>query len=386
MTALKPKYMNLKLYLRLIVVAVIAGLLAACSASSKEEDKKSRLEKLKANQADIAKEIAKLQEEIAKETPDSVSTMKTKDVTVVEVKSQKFDHYVQTQGRVESENNVLVSARSMGVITQVFVNEGDQVSKGQVLAQIDNSVMMRNIEGLKSQLELATSVYDRQKNLWDQKIGTEVQFLQAKTQKEGLEKQVAAAQEQIEMTRIKAPLSGVVDEVSIKVGENIAPGMPAARIINNADLKITANVSEAYVTRIKKNNPIVISIPELGKDVEAKLTFVGRNIDPLTRTFGIEAKLPSREELRPNMTAVVRVVFQSFPSAIVVPVNLIQDIDGEKVVFVAETKGKQLVARKKVLTVEGVYNGKAQVTGLEAGEKVISAGFQGLSDGQFIKI
>lgn len=385
MTANKTLYMKSNLYSRLAVL-VIAGLLAACSAASPDDDKQARLEKLKAQQAELAREIAKLEEAIAKETPDSVSTMRTKDVAVSEVKTQEFNYYVQTQGHIETENNILVSAKSAGVITHVYVQEGQQVSKGQVIAQIDNTLALKSIEGLKTQLELATSVYERQKNLWDQKIGTEVQFLNAKTQKESLEKQLAAAEEQVEMTRIKAPIAGYVDEVSVKIGENIAPGMPAARVVNESDLKLKASVSEAFVTRIKKNNIVRINIPELGKEIEAKVSFVGRNIDPLTRTFPIEVKLPSLENLRPNMTATVKVIFHTEPSAVVVPVNLIQDINGEKVVFVAEQKGKQLVARRKVVTIEGVYDGKAQVKGLTAGEQVISAGFQGLSDGQFIRI
>jgi multidrug efflux pump subunit AcrA (membrane-fusion protein) len=250
MTAQNNKYMNLTFYNRLIVAVVISGLLAACSAGSSDDNKSARLEKLKTQQVDLAKEIAKLEEEIAKENPDSTKTVRSKEVAVTELAPRKFDHYVQTQGTVEAENNTLVSAKSMGVITNVLVNEGDQVSKGQTLAQIDNSVIVRNIESMKSQLELVTSVYDRQKNLWDQKIGTEVQYLQAKTNKESLEKQLESVQEQNEMTRIKSPINGTVDEISVKAGENIAPGMPAVRVVNTADLKLKARVSEAYVTRI----------------------------------------------------------------------------------------------------------------------------------------
>ncbi len=386
MTSYKSLFMKSNLYYRIAVAFIIAGLLAACSAASPEDDKKARLQKMKTEYTALSKEIKKLEAEIAAETPDSTSTMKTKDVALLELKPRKFDHFVQTQGSVASENNVFVSAKSMGVITQIHVNEGDRVSKGQTLAQIDNSLVLRSIESVKSQLELATSVYERQKNLWDQKIGTEVQFLQTKTNKEGLEKQIASLQEQNEMTKIKAPISGVVDEVSIKVGENIAPGMPAIRVINNADLKLEANVSEAYVTRIKTGNKVIVSIPELGKDVEAKVTFVGRNIDPLSRTFKVEVKLPSLEDLRTNMTAMVKVVFVTNPSAIVVPVNIIQNINGEKIVYVAEQKGKQLVARKRVVTVDGVFDSNAQVQGLSTGERVVSSGFQGLSDGQFLNL
>jgi RND family efflux transporter MFP subunit len=280
----------------------------------------------------------------------------------------------------------MVSAKSMGVITRVNVTEGERVSKGQVLAQIDNSVIERSIEGMESQLELATSVYERQKNLWDQKIGTEVQFLQAKTNKESLEKQLASLREQSEMARIKAPISGTVDDVFVKVGENIAPGMPAVRVVNADDLKIQARVSEAYITDIKKGDKVLVNISELKKEVEARVTFVSKTIDLLSRTFNVEVALPSRPELRPNMTATVKIIFDSSSDALVVPVNVIQEINKEKIVYVAEQKGNQSVATRKVITVEGVYGNQAAVKGLNAGDKLITVGYQGLNDGDFIKI
>jgi membrane fusion protein, multidrug efflux system len=371
---------------RLTFAVVVAGLLAACSAASPEENKEARLEKLKKEQADLAKEILKLEEQIAKENPDAESSAKAKEVAVLALAPKKFDHYVQTQGRVESENDILVSAKVPGVITQVYVNEGEQVNKGQVIAQLDNSVIVRSIESMESQLALATTVFERQENLWKQKIGTEVQYLQAKTSKESLEKQLASLREQGDMYRIKSPLTGTVDRVMAKVGEALQPGMPAARVVNNSDLKLTANVSEAYVTLVKKNNKVLVNIPELKKELIATVTFVGRTIDPLTRTFDVEISLPSHPDLRPNMTATVKVVFSSSDDAIVVPVNVIQQINDEKVVYIAEAKGKQTVARRKTITVDGVYGNQAQVKGLEKGDRLITVGYQGLNDGELVKI
>jgi membrane fusion protein (multidrug efflux system) len=386
MTSNNFLYMKSTQYPRFIIAVAVAGLLAACSAASPDDDKKTRLQNLKTEQASLTKEIKKLEEEIAKENPDTEKKVRAKEVAVTEVTPRKFDHFIQTQGIVESENNILVSARSMGSITQVSVTEGQQVTKGQVLAQIDNSVIARSIESMKSQLELATSVFERQKNLWNQKIGTEVQYLQAKTSKESLEKQIASLQEQNEMNRIKSPINGTVDEVFVKVGENIAPGMPAIRVINGSDLKMTARVSEAYVTNIKKGNAVIVNVPELKKDIQAQVTFVGNNIDPLSRTFNIEVKLPSLPNLKPNMTATVRVIFDSEKAALVVPVNTIQSLNDEKIVYIAETDGKQTIARKKVVTIEGVYANEAQVQGLKAGDKLISVGYQGLNDGDPIKL
>jgi RND family efflux transporter MFP subunit len=279
-----------------------------------------------------------------------------------------------------------VSAKSPGVITHVNVTEGQQVSKGQILALIDNSVLQRTIEGMESQLELVTSTYERQKNLWDQKIGTEMQFLKAKTDKENLEKQLASLREQLEMTKIKAPISGTVDQISVKVGQAIAPGQPAVRVVNATDLKIQARVSEAYITDIKKGDKVLVNISELKKEVEARVTFVSRTIDLLSRTFNVEIALPSSPELRPNMTATVKIIFESNPSTLVVPINVVQEINKEKVVYVAEEKGNQTIATRKVITVEGVYGNQAEVKGLNPGDKLITIGYQGLNDGDFVKI
>ncbi|HTE31602.1 MAG TPA: efflux RND transporter periplasmic adaptor subunit [Chryseolinea sp.] len=364
----------------------LAILLAACSAATPENDKKTRLEKLKTEQANLGQEIKKLEEEISKTNPEA-KTVKAKDVEVLEVKAMPFNHYVQTQGAVEAEDNILVSSKTMGVVTGVYVTEGQSVSKGQAIAQIDNSALVRTSESMKSQLELATAIFQRQQNLWDQKIGTEVQYLQAKTSKESLEKQLASMHEQIDMTRIKSPISGTVDEVMAKIGENLSPGVPAARVVNTSNLKIKASVSESYVSTIKKGDKVLVIIDDLGKDLEAKVTFVGKNIDLLTRTFGVEVKLPSLPNLRPNMTAVVKIIFHTEPAALLVPVNVVQEINGEKVVFVAQTEGNKTIVKRKVVKIGGVYDNMAEVRkGLSAGEKIVTVGYQSLNDGEIVKI
>lgn len=372
------------LYNRLSVLTA-AAVLAACSATTPENEKQMRLEKLKAQQVSLAKEIKTLEDEIAKANPEAVA-VKAKDIAVIELAPRTFNHYVQTQGSVEAEDNIVLSAKSMGVVDAVYVNEGQQVSKGQTLVQLDNAVIEQSIQAMKSQLELASVIFERQKNLWDQKIGTEVQYLQAKANKENLEKQLASLQEQSKMSRINSPINGTVDAVMAKVGENLAPGMPAVRVINSSNLKLKANVSEAYVTDIKVGNKVLVNVPELKKELSAQVSFVGKNIDPLSRTFTVEIKLPSLADLRPNMTGVVKVIFHTEPSTIVVPINVVQDINHEKVVYVAEVNGKQGVARKRVVTVEAVFDNLAQVQGLKAGDKVITSGYQGLNDGQAVKL
>lgn len=370
--------MKYNTYIRYSLLIAFSIAIGACTP-----DKKAELEKLKKERIELDAKIAELEKD---STVVGSETVKSKEVDVQELQPMAFNHYVQTQGHIEAEDNIMVSAKGMGVVTQVYVTEGQVVSKGQVLAQIDNSVVLRNIEGMKSQLELATSVYERQKNLWDQKIGTEVQFLQAKTNKESLEKQLAALQEQNDMMRIKSPINGTVDEVSVKIGENIAPGQPAARVVNTSDLKLVAGISESFVANVKKGNKVEVTIPELNKTYNATVTFVGKTIDRLSRTFAVEVKLPSEAALRPNMTAILKVIYHTEAAALVVPVNTVQSVNNEKIVYIAEKDGKNLVARKKVVEVTGVFGDAAEVKGLKPGDKLVTVGYQSLSDGEYIKI
>jgi membrane fusion protein, multidrug efflux system len=375
--------MKPKIHSQLILVSTLAVFLAACGSNT--NDKAALLKELKTQQVEIAKQVKTLEAEMAKANPQA-STAKSKDVAVVELKPRPFDHYIQTQGAIEAVDNILVSAKTMGVITQVFVREGDVVSKGQTLAQIDNSLTLRGIEEVKSGLDLATTVYNRQKNLWDQKIGTEVQYLQAKNNKESLERRLATLNEQLDMARIKSPINGSVDAVEAKIGQNAAPGAPAFRVVSNDRLKFIANVSEAYVTQVKKGNKVAVEFGDLNKTISGQVTFVGKAINQLSRTFPVEVALISSNDFRPNMTGELKVIFHSEAAAIVVPVNVVQDINGQKVVYTAETKDGKLVAKKNVVEVVGVYGNLAQVNTLKAGDKIITVGYQGLNDGELIKI
>lgn len=355
----------------------------ACSSGSK--DKSAQLAELKAKQTELASQISSLEKEISAENP-TTATRRAKEVAVVELAPKPFDHYIKTQGAVEAIDNILVSAKTMGIVTQVFVREGDVVSKGQIMAQIDNSLTMRGIEEVKSGLDLATTVYNRQKNLWDQKIGTEVQYLQAKNNKESLERRLATLNEQLDMARIKSPINGSVDAVDVKIGQNAAPGAPAFRVVSSDRLKFIANVSEAYLTKVKKGNKVQIEFSDLDRVVSGQITFVGKAINQLSRTFPVEVSLPGNSDFRPNMSGELKLIFHSEAAALVVPVNVVQDINGQKVVYTAETINGKLVAKKKVVTVVGVYGNLAQVDTLKKGDKIITVGYQGLNDGELIKI
>ncbi|NOT76854.1 MAG: efflux RND transporter periplasmic adaptor subunit [Cyclobacteriaceae bacterium] len=374
--------MKTKLYLNAILAVAVAALIASCSGASK--DKATQLAELKAQQTKLAADIRKLEDEVAKENPQATKA-RTKEVGVTEVKPGKFEYFIQTQGSIEAIDNIMLSAKSAGIISQVYSREGDVVKKGQTLAQIDNSLLTRNVDELKSSIDLATTVYNRQKNLWDQKIGTEVQYLQAKNNKENLEKRLATLNEQIDMFRIKSPIDGSVDEVDVKIGQNVAPGMPAFRVVSFDKLKMKANVSEAYVISVKKGDKVKLSFPDINKEFEAPVTFVGKTINQLSRTFPLEVALPTLPDLRPNMSGVLKVIFKTVPDAITVPVNVVQDVNHQKIVYIAEVDGNKQVARRKVVEVAGVYGNVAQVSGLKSGDKVITVGYQGLNDGELIK-
>jgi RND family efflux transporter MFP subunit len=375
--------MKSKLYTKLLALLVIAIVVAACNGSSK--DKETQLKDLKAQQAELATRISELEKGVDTKASES-GTRRSKEVGVIELTARPFDHYITTQGAIEAVDNILVSAKTMGIITQVFVREGDVVSKGQTLAQIDNSLTLRGMEEVKSGLDLATTIYNRQKNLWDQKIGTEVQYLQAKNNKESLERRLATIKEQLDMALIKSPISGSVDAVDVKIGQNAAPGAPAFRVVSSDRLKFIANVSEAYVTDVKKGNKVQIAFGDLNKSVSGQVTFVGKAINQLSRTFPVEIALASNNDFRPNMSGELKLIFHSEAAAIVVPVNVVQDINGQKVVYTAETVDGKLVAKKNIVKVIGVYGNLAQVSTLKSGDKIITVGYQGLNDGELIKI
>jgi membrane fusion protein (multidrug efflux system) len=369
-------------YLSLVTLVV---LLAACGATS--TDKQTQLEALKKQQKEIADQIKALETELKGTSTSVVKATKSKEVVATELKAGAFSYFIQTQGGVEAEQNIQVSAKTPGIVTQVYVKEGQVVSVGQVLAQVDNSLILKGIEELKSSLELTTITYDRQKSLWDQKIGTEMQYLNAKNAKEGLEKKLATLNEQNEQSKIKSPINGTVEEVTAKAGENTAPGMPAFRVIGSNNLKVVAKISESYISQIKIGNKVTADFMDQGRGFESRVTFVGKNIDPLSRTFNIEIPVPANVDARPNMSVSVKVTFNTIASALVVPVNVVQTIKEEKIVYVAEASNGGWVARRRVVEVGGIYNNVAEIkSGLKAGEKVITFGYQGLNDGESVKI
>lgn len=370
------KIQNLKATANAVFLVLL--MTAACS-----ESKKDKLAKLQQEKAKIEAAILELQKgEVADTT-----AQKAREVSTQIIDLRPFDYVIHTQGQVASKTNVNVSAKMSGVITQVSVREGDLVKAGQALAQIDNAAMRSSTEELKTNLELAKTVHERQKNLWNQNIGTEVQYLQAKANYESLQKRLASMQEQLDNYTIRAPFSGSVDAVNVKVGEAAMPGMPSFIVNNISNMNAALKISEAYIAKIKKGDPATLTFSELGKTIQSQVSFAGRNIDANSRTFPVEVKLPPSQEIRPNMTVLVRIVFHHENSALCIPIHAVQDINGEKVVYVAEQNGKNWEARRRAVEIKGVFDDMAHVSsGIKEGDRLVTVGFQGLNDGDLIKI
>lgn len=368
---------------RILTYITIATVLAACGESS-SSDKKAELEKLKKQQSELATQIAKLEAEVAKENPEG--NQKVKFVTIEEVAKSEFVHYVEVQGKVESDQNINIIPKAVGTVTSVLAEVGDQVRKGQVLATIDDAIIRKSIDELNVRLEFATTLYNKQKNLWDQKIGTEVQFLQAKNNKEALEKALATAKEQLDMTLIKSTIDGVVDLADIKVGEIASNMKPAFRVVNFNQLKATGELAETYLNTVGTGDEVVVSFPDINKEINTKLNFAARTINPVSRTFKVEVKLSGSKDYRPNMLSVLKIVDYKSKDAIAIPMNVVQNDQSGTYAYVAVNENGKMVAKKKVIKVGQIYKGKAEILeGLSAGDKIITLGYQELNEGDLVK-
>ena len=356
--------------------------MVACNQSS---DKKGELEKLKTEREVLNTKISKLETEI---NPNQKKDDKAVQVKIKNLETTPFNHFVEIQGVVDADQNVSVSPQMAGVVTNVYVREGSQVKKGDILATLDAQVLKQSVEEVRTQLDMATIIYEKQKNLWDKKIGSEVQFLQVKSTKESLERRIKTLQEQISMANVVSPISGSVESVPLRVGQMASPGLPTSsiRVINMSSAKITADISENFASRIKNGNQAFIKFPDLGQEIETKLSFTSRFIDPSNRTFRVECRIAPKDfELRANMIAYVKIKDYSSDASLVLPVNIIQSNQEGKFVFVASKEGDKIVAMRRKVTTGMEYNGESEITsGINAGDQVISAGFQNLKEGSSV--
>ena len=359
-------------------ILYISAVLFLAACSHKPTDKKAELADLKKQQATLNSKIAALQTELG--TQDST---KGTDVSAITIKPGQFTNYVQIQGRIDAQDNVTAYPQATATITAIYVKVGDHVSKGEVLAQLDNSVLIQNVAQAQAQANLSNTLYQRQKNLWDQKIGTEVQFLQAQTQLQTAQKQVASLRQQADMYRIVSPISGTVDQMDLKLGQIASPGQAGIRIVNADVLKVKADVPESYSSTVNQGDSVKILFPDVSDSLTTRVTFAAKVIDPTSRSFGIEVKLPHNNEYRPNMTAVLKIADYSKRNAIVIPVNAIQKSDEGDYVYVNNNG----FAKRKSISEGATSGGMTEVTsGLSKGDQVITEGASELGDGDKVKI
>ncbi|MCX6219717.1 MAG: efflux RND transporter periplasmic adaptor subunit [Bacteroidia bacterium] len=361
---------------------VILAALVSCNQSN---DKKGELEKLKTEREVLNTKISKLEAEV---NPSQQKVEKAIQVKISKLETTPFNHFVEIQGVVDGDQNVSVSPQIGGIVTNVYVREGSVVKKGQILATLDAEVLKQSVEEVKTQLDMANIIYEKQKNLWDKKIGSEVQFLQAKTSKESLERRIKTLQEQISMANVISPINGSVESVPLKVGQMASPGLPTSviRVINMSSAKVTAEVSENFASRIKNGNQAFVRFPDFGKEIESKLSFTSRFIDPSNRTFKVECRFSTNEfELRANMIAYVKIKDYTSEAALVLPVNIVQSNQSGKFVYVAVKQGDKFSVVRKMVTTGMDYNGETEIiSGLNAGDQVITAGYQNLKEGEAV--
>ena len=362
-------------------------ILVSCSkgGGDKLSDKRAELAKLQAEEKTVSASIKKLQAELDILDPRK-DVEKVLTVTVTPIATQNFKHFVEIQGRVDAKNNLFVSPQMGGAITNLFVKEGDYVKKGQTIATIDNAVLKQSLQEIDVQLETAKIFYEKQKSLWDQKIGTEIQYIQAKSTVESLEKRISTLKTQTAMTTVVSPIGGFVDEVRMRAGEMAAPGLGIVRIVNSDNLKVVAQVADTYASTIKQGDVVNIKFPDLGKETTAKLTFVSQTVNTASRTFTVEASINKIDsQLKPNMTAVLNINDQAKGNAVIINQNYIQHTEAGDIVYVAVTEGAKKVARSRKITAGITYNGDIEiVSGLQTGDMLITQGYQDLVDGQAI--
>lgn len=366
---------------RILALALVAIVAVSCS---QPQDKQKELDKLKNEYAELGKKIAELEKELsAKDTTELGTPVRLKAIT-----KGVFKHPVEIQGVVESDKNVLVSSEVAGRVIDVLVKEGQKVSQGQVLVRINGDITANSISEVENALKLAEITYKKQKNLYDQHVGTEMQLLQAENQRDALKKQLETLRAQYAKYTITAPVSGTIDNVPVNPGESIMPGMPVVRVVNNSTLKVSAAVSEKYVKAVKIGDAVKVKFPGIDMEVDAKVGATGQIINPANRTFDMIVYLNQTNEiLKPNLLAMVTIYDYVNNNALSIPSNVIMNNGTENYVFVLETKGKETIAKRKVIELGKVSGAETEIiSGLDEGDNVITENYKTLNDGDVVNV
>jgi len=362
-------------------------LLSACSDNNKQQ----QLRELEAQRDALITQINNLRSEIAAEN-GTVKDTNIPSVRIRQIVPHIFRHFITVQGTVESDNNILIPAQSSGIVKKIHVTEGQNVRQGQLLAELDAAILENTLAELEINLRLAKTVFERQKRLWDKKIGSEVQFLTAKTNKEALEKRFAAIQEQYRLTKVVAPINSSVDEILIKEGEAVAAGYGAIRVLQLSALKLTAHVSEDYAGKINVGDSVRVRFPISNTELRTTVRSVSMIINPQNRTFPVEIALPSYAEyIQPNMLAALTINDYTNAQALTVPINIVQKTGSSNFLFTAYHDPQQAdslwIAQKRTVEIGAKYGDLVEIIGgISPQEYVVTFGFQDLADGQRVYV
>lgn len=373
-------------------IAFLFGLLViGCQSTPRQveklslEEKKKRLEKLRQELLRLQAQITDLEQAIAAEDTTYAQGRKT-PVGFTVLRPRPFTAYFQFQGSVDNRQVVNLSAKVPAPVTRIYVQEGQSVVAGQLLLEQDAEVLRKNLAELRTRLELARTLYEKQKRLYEEGIGAEVQYLTAKNNKEALEAALATLEEQIRNTQIRAPFAGQVDAISARVGELLSPGLPAIRLMSAGQWEVRAEVPESFASATSVGKPVEVYVPDLNLAFASRIAAVSRNISPLSRTFTVTVRdIPAQTQalLRPNMTAYVRLPQNQIPAALVVPVDAVQFQDTTAFVYIA--RGER--ARRLRVTILGTEKGEVALAGpLQPGDTVITTGASLLTEGQLIQL
>lgn len=370
---------------KILFVLTAALILSACSNTKEEEEasKREKLQQLKQQAHTIEQQIVTLEKELSATQEKELVKIKTETLAL-----QKFEHFIEVTGTVEADEDVNVAPETSGIVEEILVTEGQNVKKGQVLARLNTDVLERSVDELQVQLDLATTNYERQKNLWDQNIGSEMEFLQAKNNKESLEKRIESLQTQMKLAEIKSPANGVVDVVYQKKGNIGNPQTPFAKVVNISNLKIYGDVSESYLTKVHEGDHVQVRFPALNYEVDAKIAQIGNVIDPNNRTFRIRINMSNPDKtIKPNLVTILRLRDYVNEKAIIVPALFVKEDFTGHYTYIVEKKGADAFAKKVYVTPGVTDNNLTEIVkGLNEGMLVVSEGYNQIVDGTAVQL
>jgi membrane fusion protein, multidrug efflux system len=382
---------DMKHVLRMAPLALLLWTLVSCGGGAKDDkgsltDKKAKLEKLRSDKEKIDAEIKTLEDEVAK-LDTTASTAKPKLVAAIPITEQAFEHFIDLQGHVDAENISYVTPRGgPAQVKALYVAKGNFVKKGQLLAKLDDAVQLKQLAGLKTQLAYAEDIYRRQKNLWDQGIGTEIQLKNAENSVNSLKDQISTTITAWDMTNVRADVNGYVEQLNLRVGEIFAGMMgttPQIMIVNSTALKVVTEVPENYLDKIRQGTPVDIKLPDANLEFNSSISLMNRTIGLNDRSVITEAKIPYNANVHINQVAQVRIKDYANPHAIVVPLTVLQTDEKGKYVYVMSTENGKKIARKKIVQVGEISGDNIEIKGgLAVGDQVITEGFQSLYEGQ----